>query len=209
MKRQSQDVFITEVASSNLVKATIYDDISEENLSHYREQWQPTLKAVRQQVLESRSQGKTVANPVEDAHWDWERKVLAVKGSLNYLNFAIERDATTQGLMQLELTMHRSRSKQGQHLVYLSYLSVAPWNRKVLGLPIYKGIGSIFLAQAVGTSMEEGFGGRVGLHALPSAAGWYRKHELVSFGSDVDYQNLEYFEMGEAGAKKFVQRLDE
>lgn len=209
MTRDSHVVFIKDTAAGQLVEANLYDGISEENLRAYKEEWQPLLRAARQFYIDLRKRGHNPPPVVEDAHWDWEHKVFLKQGSLSYRHFALECNEKTEGMMQLELSMHRSRLEPGRHLVYVSYISVAPWSRKALtATPRYRGVGSILLAQAIGTSLEEGFHGRIGLHSLPGAADWYRGYKMTSFGKDPNYENLESFEMSANAATEFMQRLN-
>jgi hypothetical protein len=40
--------------------------------------------------------------------------------------------------------------------------------------PLYGGIGTLLMRTAVQVSYDEGFHGRIGLHALPQGRGFYR-----------------------------------
>lgn len=196
MSGQSHVVKLQEGSTQQLVEATICDSIEEHNVKDYESHWKPKLIAAK------------LAKPdlVQDAHWDWRGKVDFIEGDLSYTAFAIERDGLTQGLMILELVMHRSKIKPGDHLAYIDYLAVAPWNREVIqNPPQFRGIGRILIAQAIGTSLGEGFHGRIGLHSLPSARGYYIKLGMTSLGKDPAYKGqLEYFEMSKEVASRFL-----
>jgi hypothetical protein len=209
MTRPYYNTYLTDGTTYALIEATLFEGISDVNLKDHKEKWLPLLLGARQEANARPAQGQHVAR-VEDAHWDWSRKVKTYRVSLSHRHFAVECAADTQGLMQLELT-HRSRIDPGQHLIYIDLLSVAPWNRKKLvERPRLIGVGSVLFTQAVGTSLEEGFSGRVGLHSLPTSADWYRKQRMQSFGPDPAYPSgLEYFEMSPDEAEKHIQRVSE
>ena len=42
--------------------------------------------------------------------------------------------------------------------------------------------------------MEESYGGRVGLHAIPGAEAFYRRYDMPDYGSDPDTDGLVCFE---------------
>lgn len=51
--------------------------------------------------------------------------------------------------------------------------------------------------------------GRVGLHALPNAASWYRdKLKLTTFGQDASYHDLEHFELSEEQSEAMLNALN-
>jgi hypothetical protein len=138
----------------------------------------------------------------EDRHWDWIKKSGA-HGGPNYERYALVCDGVTQGLMELEVEFHTS-SLTGGTLIYVGYLNVAPWNRPeiqdsrnrlVNQAPMYRGAGSALFTLAVLRSFSFGYKGRVGLHSLPRAEGFYRRLSLRDLGEDLQCQNLRYFEL--------------
>lgn len=99
--------------------------------------------------------------------------------------------------------------RQAAHLVYVEYLETAPWNRKELvdGDSRLSGCGSIMLRAAIELSRAEGFHGRIGLHSLPQANGFYANQVgMTDLGIDKDYQNLRYFEMTEKQAGEYLEK---
>lgn len=95
-------------------------------------------------------------------------------------------------------------SQAGQHLVYVDYLETAPWNQqKIVSVPEFGGIGTVFLRAAVEISRDEGFHGRIGLHSLPQSEDFYRRLEMSELGGDPAKQNLKYFEMTSRQADAF------
>jgi hypothetical protein len=95
---------------------------------------------------------------------------------------------------------------KGKDLIYIEYLESAPWNlATMVDAPLYGGIGSVLMHAAVQSSFDEGFHGRVGLHALPQAEEFYRDDcEMHCCGPDVSYENLPYYEMTRDAAARFT-----
>lgn len=194
------------MAESRPVAATLFFGIADRNLEHYEQKWLPELLRRRREAAKLRKAGHEIA-VVEDAHWDWAKKMLREhRAPLGFRSCAVEVNGETEGLMQVELATHRSRANKYLNLAYVGYISIAPWNRPwPEQLQRFKGIGSILLREAIRTSMDEGFRGRIGLHALPGAVTWYRdKLKMKAFGADPDYQGLHYFEFTEEQAKRFM-----
>jgi hypothetical protein len=209
MIREILQVEIIDTETNGFVVADLCEGLKEKNLDDYEKLWKPILeqknKIARQMYLNGEEY-----QFAEDGHWDWrQKKEITKSASLSYRYFAIECGGKTQGLMQLDLTMHRCRENVNWNIVYIDYISVAPWNRaELVEQPKYRAVGTILLAQAVGTSIEEGFKGRIGLHSLPGASKWYKKRKMKSFGPDSGAKGLEYFEMNEALASDFLNKLE-
>ena len=204
--RPSLPIEVFAVAEGKLVAGTLCIGITEQNLAHYEQKWLPELLNRRREAPKLRAAGHDIA-VVEDAHWDWAKKLLREhRAPLGFRSCALEVAGETEGLMQVELATHRSRANKNLNLAYVDYISIAPWNRPWPGQPPrFRGIGSILLREAVRTSLDAGFRGRIGLHALPGAVTWYRdKLKMKAFGADPDYQELHYFEFTEEQAKSFV-----
>jgi len=93
-------------------------------------------------------------------------------------------------------------------LVYISYLEMAPWNWVIPEIEqygIFKMIGTRLLQRAVTQSLEEGFGGRVGLHSLLQAESFYSKHGMTRLGIEEGGEQLSYFEFSRDAAEKFLR----
>lgn len=114
--------------------------------------------------------------------------------------YAIECDRLTQGLIMLDILKKRCQiqSQLRRRLVYVSALATAPWNRPAISdPPIYRGVGGNFINFAIARSTELSYHGRIGLHALDDALGFYRKLRirLLDCGPDPEEpDNLVYFE---------------
>jgi hypothetical protein len=93
----------------------------------------------------------------------------------------------------------------GQPLIYVDYVSAAPWNRAAIRHTVrFHGMGNLMLGVAIGVSRKEGCDGRCGLHSVSSAAGFYRKAGMHEFPSDPDYHNMKYFEFDAQAARTFT-----
>jgi hypothetical protein len=116
----------------------------------------------------------------EDKYWDWAFKERWASSNANYECYAIEYNGQTQGLMMVETQWHPSQFYPGKRLLYIEALSVAPWNRRRIHQPPrFKAVGSALLAFSRLRSVELGYEGRVGLHALPDAEGFYERKKKI------------------------------
>jgi hypothetical protein len=140
-------------------------------------------------------------------HWRWDKKVAAMTGMLADQGFSVACDGMTQGLMRVDLTKPaRLPAQTGKPLVYVDFLEVAPWNRSdCTTTPKYRGIGTALLIAAVTLSQQEDFKGRIGLHSLPQADGFYRAQGMTDLGPDAQYASqLRYFEFTPEKAVAFL-----
>ena len=77
----------------------------------------------------------------------------------------------------------------------------------IVQFPRYRGVGSILIRVAIALSEDLGFRGRLGLHSLPQADGFYADTcNMVDLGVDRDYHNLRYFEMTPECAQAFIMK---
>ena len=150
----------------------------------------------RRALRERRTTGKPVP---EHNHWNWRLKLEQERLENSFYKcFAIVRDEP-QGLMMLKYGSEfvcRYAEQQGKPLVYLAYVESAPWNVKKYSDTIrYSSIGTEFYRMAIRFSRLLGFAGRIGLHSLPGAEGFYANTcQMVALGHDPEYDNLVYFE---------------
>lgn len=132
----------------------------------------------------------------EDAFWSWARKKELALNDNRYEAYAIEYEDLTQGLMWLETQWHRSRMRSHQPLVYVEALASAPWNRsRTNPIPSFIGVGTALLRFARQRSLQLGYRGRLGLHALPGSESFYENLNMLNFGYDPD-REMVYFEYG-------------
>lgn len=154
--------------------------MSDKHLADFETFWKPRLQNTNE----------------EDKHWDWIKKRRVTDVSPSYERYAIECTYITQGLMLLEIDYHRSQLEPGKNLVYLDYLSTAPWNRpSIQNPPTYRGIGTALFTFALERSVSLEYKGRVGLHALPKAEKFYKQLGMTDCGIDANKQSLRYFEI--------------
>lgn len=197
-------VMLVAGGSGNPEAAELWDAITDEQVQHWENNWQPELLQALTRLNRS---GVPVHKWTQSNHWDWRRKSEVVKQLLIYRGFSIVCEGMTQGLMIVD-TASRCRlpAQKGQHLVEICFLEVAPWNRALLvDPPRYQGIGSVLVRAAIELSKGEGFKGRIGLHSLPQADGFYTGLGMTDLGPDPGKQNLRYFEMDSQQAEDFLR----
>lgn len=130
-----------------------------------------------------------------DAAWNWSYKLRLSLSEERYEAYGIELDEILHGVVLIETQWHCSWFSQAYRLVYVEYLSAAPWNRRPLEDPPYlKRVGSALLTIARQRSVELGYEGRVGLHALPGTEGFYDRLNMMDNGPDPEKEGLVYFE---------------
>jgi hypothetical protein len=153
--------------------------LTEQNLIDVSRYWKPRLQGTRE----------------GDQFWDWEQKHRVYTRNAQYESYAIECDGRTQGLMLIAISGYRSWVESQRRLVYVHSIATAPWNRTQLQSPVmYRLVGTTLLDFARFRSYELGYGGLVGLHALPGAEGFYRRLNFMDCGMDEEKENLAYFE---------------
>ena len=62
--------------------------------------------------------------------------------------------------------------------------------------PFFQGVGRSLLLFARQRSLELGYGGRVGLHALPESEAFYHRLPMPDYGADPEKEGLVYFKYG-------------
>ena len=153
------------------------------HLNDYNEIWRPLLEQTAQ----------------PDKGWPWEYKLRQAQNQERFEAYAVEVDGFAHGLLYIETQGHRSGLPQRFPIVYVQALTSAPWNRKDIEDPPYlRGVGRTLLLFARERSQLLGYQGRVGLHALPEAAGFYDRMGMPDYGPDSDNEGLIYFEYSTA-----------
>lgn len=146
----------------------------------------------------------------QSLHWDWRAKAPDLK-LLEARGFGIHAESGSQGLMLTKNTRHVTRLKDdaGKPLVYVDFLETAPWNWSSEPLKVrgrFGRIGSLLFREAVLHSRDEGFHGRVDLHALPQSEAFYEGHfGLTRIGPDASKQGLVYLEFTRKQAEQFLK----
>ncbi len=180
--------------------ADVISPIGQDDIDCYESEWLPVLQAKVEDLkrTDQYTPDGISAHNVEDAHWQWPAKAHDRAHQLEWGSYSIRCAGRTQGLMFVNMLRRcRLAAQLNEHMVYVDLLSTAPWNRPNLAQnPVYRGVGGILMTEAILQSKDEGFVGRIGLHALPRAAEFYRTQwGMVSLGPDPHYHGLHYFEM--------------
>ena len=201
------EVHLFNVARGEPEAAELWDAITERQLADWEGEWMPALFDAMRRLKRA---GVERRKWPQSRHWDWRRKVEALQGMLANPGFSIVCDDLMQGMMIVDTAKHRCRidNQRGQHLVYVEFVENAPWNRAELFTPPrYRGVGSILIRAAVSLSEESEFHGRIGLHSLPQANGFYANTcGMTDLGTDPDREGLRYFEMTPEQARAFVTK---
>jgi hypothetical protein len=164
--------------------------------------------ALWETALTENQQNPTIT--AQHLHWNWSLKARTVHGLTNYLLAGVRVDEEMQGLILWDelLTKARHPSQLGKDTVYIHFVSTAPWNdRSLTPSPRFVGVGSVLLLAAIDRSIELEYRGRIGLHALPQAEGFYRRCEFSDMGPDTEHDSLRYFEFTPAQAESFLTKI--
>lgn len=205
-------VTVTEVHLFNVARgepqaAELWHAITERQLADWEGEWMPELFKAMQHLKRAGIDRRLWP---QSRHWDWRKKVAVLQGMLANPGFGIVCDGLTQGMMIVDAVKHRSRidDHRGQHLVYVEFVENAPWNRaELFDPPRYRGVGSVLIMAAVTLSEELEFHGRIGLHSLPQANGFYANTcGMTDLGADPDHEGLRYFEMTPDQARAFIAK---
>ena len=202
-------VFLLDVASKSPVEAELWSSITNKNIDDWQQKWLPATNKVVDALT---AQGVDRRLWPQSTHWNWEKKKSSIEALLGNQTFSIVCQGITQGMMITDLTRRAKLEKQkGNHLIYVDYVEVAPWNRpSIVGNPQrYAGTGKLLILAAIELSKQEEFKGRIGLHSLPQANDFYaNKCGMTDLGPDPDptYRGLRYFEMTPEQATVFIEK---
>jgi hypothetical protein len=201
-------VFLLNVRTGQPEAAELWDAITDQQIADWEAEWGPALLDALQRLHRA---GVHRAHWPQSRHWDWRRKTEAIQGMLAYPGFSVMCQNMTQGLMLVDTTTKRCQlaSQKGKNLVYVWFVENAPWNRKELfDPPRYHGVGTLLIRAAIELSKQEEFKGRVGLHSLPQANGFYANVcGMTDMGIDPDNkEGLRYFEMTPEQAEAFIKK---
>lgn len=205
MSQAQEAVAILDRATGTPVAAILHKELAELEIIDAEIAWSPERLLKLRELRKNRAPLNSIPQHV---HWNWAVKALQTAGLLAYRSFGIEYDGRMQGLMIVCLTGKNARldPDKGKPLVYVDFIETAPWNAKEFtNSPLYKGVGVRLIQAASRLSIDESFAGRVGLHTLPQAAGFYANAcEMTSLG--MDSNNLEYLELPAAKATVFINK---
>ena len=139
--------------------------------------------------------GSLTAAP-ENHDWNWEEKArAAMPDSQVFLGLVV--DDEIQGMVTFAAQTRGSRrpGNAGKCVLYVEYLESAPWNSSVYAREnaVYRGVGTRLLSAVVNVSVAAECNGRVGLHSLKQAEGFYASIGFEDLGPDPE-EGLDYFE---------------
>ena len=167
-------------------------------------EWGPVRREAARRLIQ---EGHDPADLPKHFHWDWQLKSQNLS-LLAYKCFGIGCEGKMQGLLMVKLAGRNATLAPdvGKPLVYVDFLESAPWNVvPLVKEPLFVGVGMVLMRVAVQLSLDEGFHGRVGLHALPQSESFYRdKCGMHGCGVDPHYQDLPYYELTRDRAQKFI-----
>lgn len=198
-------------ATQQDIDAELHDELPVDSLFEAEEAWAPERVRFLRDCLRAGVGGNKIPQSI---HWNWSLKTFRLPGlKLGPLSafrlFGLKADGAWQGLLLGCCVGHVSKAPvAGRDLVYVDFVESAPWN---WDLPEanragrFKGIGGQLLETAAQWSVDLGFKGRVGLHALPQAESFYRDVcGMTDLGADARYKGLRYFEFTDAQAKTYL-----
>jgi hypothetical protein len=185
-----------------MIEADLYRDVPAVYLDGIETQWATAREKV---ALAGKVAG---LNTLEHAHWDWRNKFGSVESGRSLIA-AVSYGLEFQGVMAIARTP-RAASLSSQSVIYVDYLEIAPWNLKATSIaPRFLGVGTILLGEAVLLAQEDGHEGRVGLHSLPQAEGFYARCGMTRVGFDPDYYDLPYYEFTSQQATNWLITIGE
>jgi hypothetical protein len=197
-------VKIRRQASGQVVDAKLHDDLGLLQLTEAESKWKFERYGAVMHLLAAGAQRDQMP---EHWHWDWVAKAPKA-GTVGVRVFGIECDGDWQGLAMTTTVGYVARLSPdaGQGLVYVKYVESAPWNSKSMtNRPRFSAVGTRLIEAAVRQSVDAGFGGRVGLHSLPTAQLFYERIRFKSTGLDAAVENLPYYELTSLAAQSYLK----
>jgi len=204
----SEAIEILSRADGQFVPATLLDGMAPTDLLVVENEWRPERSLIMQELL---AKGVPRSKWPQSLHWDWSKKASTLQ-LLASSGFGVVCENRWQGVMLTEASpVHVARldPDRGKPLVYVEFLEIAPWNWSIPDVNRagrFRTVGSELFWRAVKQSDEEGFHGRVGLHALPQSELFYEKAcGMTPVERDAKKQDLLYFELPRAAAQRLLQ----
>lgn len=198
-------------------KIDVIEGLDLAHLDHIEQAWSPLMKRQRDKaVLEFFTQLTTAEQTdaafagmlarlgVPDSHWDWRAKCTFAPGTQRQA-YGLVNDDQVEAAMTLAFDHVTRIDPTDEPLIYVDFLSTAPWNRSAIQQPErFRRLGTMLLGAAVSVSHMRGLEGRCGLHSLPPAEGFYQRAGMKDLGADPEYHDLHYFEFDAAAARAFI-----
>lgn len=186
------------------VTATLHADLAPVDLTLLERSWGPARLRL---LTELEKADVPRRERPQSLHWNWEKKLDELK-LLEAKGFGVLCEDEWQAAMMTKSASQVSRlpKTRGKPLIYIDYLETAPWNWKLTALQQrgkFGGLGPLMVRQAIVQSIEEGFRGRVGLHALPQAESFYTQLGMEKVAFDAA-KKLWYHELTEDHATRLL-----
>ena len=199
-KRDQKALLQVKSSSGELVAAQVLVDVPFALLEEVEAHW----KVFKDRALELHTQQGRAIPAGND--WNWTRK-WQQRDPENHLIFGLSYTNRIQGLLMLSVIPLPSRlpSRLDEAILYIGYLQNAPWNlREYVGESSgFRGVGTALIQIAIESSFDAGCKGRLGLHSLPAAEGFYRRH-FKDLGPDQLKYDLRYFENSDAQIAEYL-----
>lgn len=194
----------------------VFDQIDAAHVDYINREWMPVLKSQRQlAAIRFKQLGGSTNDEWQqllgeygapDSRWNWNDLAKPGVARTTHRSFSVLTGDEVEAVMVANLTRRCELDEQnGEHLVYVENLAVAPWNRDEIHSPRYLGgLGKVMLALAAKLSESEGWKGRVGLHSLAQSESFYEKCKMTRVKNDSSCEDLWYFEFTPSQAKEFL-----
>lgn len=190
------------------VEAELLDGLAPEDLMLLESVWTPHRLRILEQVLRA---GLPHEDRPQSLNWNWRAKAQHLRLT-QASGYAVVCDGQWQGAMLTKSATYFSQlgEDRGKPLIYIDFLEVAPWNWIISAIAQFgqfATVGQQLFYRAVRQSLEEGCGGRIGLHALPQSRRFYCDVcYMVSLGIDDEKEGLECFELTAKQAERLLER---
>lgn len=195
MSQILEKVYLLDIKNNSPSEAYLITDLEPDRLETIQALWQSEFRRFWEEALK---RGISENKLPEHKNWNWVQKVQwATSERLVCDLYAIEHKGVIEGLfMTSQGRTARLPSQKGKPLLYVDYLSSAPWNLEPLCEQArYRNIGTVFMKVAFAFSKNLGYYGRVGLHSLVQSEDFYRRLQMIDLGPDAQEENLRYFEV--------------
>ena len=190
-------ITLIESRMQGAVSATLIEGVSVDELKKTDKIWKPLAEQL----------------DLPHSHWTWERKAQKRYPDIRFCG--VDHPSGMQALM---CTQHgEAQLSNGKKLIYVDYISSAPWNLRNKDSrqwilddwdgSRFLGCGEVMMRCAITLSVKVGFGGGIGLHAIPDAELFYTRIGMTDMGIQ-KYSSREmfrYFEMTPNQANEYCR----
>ncbi len=143
----------------------------------------------------------------EHLHWDWVEKRQHINSRQGGVCAITERDQV-QGMAMygFETVPGRRAVVRGKPFLYVEYLETAPFNLAAFvgSGARFSGVGTELLSGLQDISERWGCEGRLALHSLPGALGFYEAQGFQNLGCDPE-EELDYLELTGPLGERFTR----